>query len=168
MNDQLLIDKWVDQSETEHTGKLAVTAGQKLRVKLEYFYNGGQAAAKLAWSGAGLKKEPVPAGALSLPDGTGRGLKGEYFSGNHFAAPWKTRTDAQVNFAWGTTSPFPVKASDGAVALQVELPAGRWQAEWHDTKTGKSTGDIQLSGPGVSTLGAPAFTDDIALRIVKH
>ena len=168
VNDQLLIDKWVDQSETEHTGKLAVTAGQKLRVKLEYFYNGGQAAAKLAWSGAGLKKEAVPAGALSLPDGTGRGLEGEYFSGNHLSAPWKTRADAQVDFAWGTTSPFPTKASDGAVALQIELPAGRWRAEWLDTQTGKFTGDIQLSGPGVSTLGAPAFTDDIALRILKR
>jgi hypothetical protein len=168
VNDQLLIDKWVDQSEVEHTGKLAVTAGQKLRVKLEYFYNGGQGAAKLWWSASGLAKAPVPASALSLPDGSGGGLKGEYFSGNNFQAAWNTRTDSQVNFAWGTASPFPIKAGDGAVALQVELPAGNWQAEWLDTRTGKSSGDIRVSGPGVVTLGAPAFTDDIALRIVKR
>ena len=167
-NDQLLIDKWVDQSEIEHTGKLAVIKGQKLRVKLEYFYNGGQAAAKLAWSGPGLKKEAVPASALLLPDGSGRGMKGEYFSGNQFDAPWHSRTDAQLNFAWGTTSPFPAKAADGAVALQVELPAGHWQAEWLDTKTGKLANPVQLKGPGISTLSAPAFTDDIALRILKR
>jgi hypothetical protein len=34
VNDQLLVDKWVDQSEVEHIGKPAVIAGQKLRVKL--------------------------------------------------------------------------------------------------------------------------------------
>jgi hypothetical protein len=54
------------------------------------------------------------------------------------------------------------------VALQVELPTGKWQAEWIDTKTGKASADIRVAGPGVVTLGAPAFTDDIALRIVKR
>jgi hypothetical protein len=73
-----------------------------------------------------------------------------------------------VNFAWGTSSPFPAKVGDGAVALQVELPAGKWRAEWLDTKTGKSSEDIRVSGPGVVTLGAPAFTDDIALGIRRR
>lgn len=168
VNDQLLIDKWVDQSEVQHTGKLAVTAGQKLRVKLEYFYNGGQGAAKLWWSANGLAQASVPAGVLSLPDGSGPGLKGEYFRGNNFQAVWQTRPDAQVNFAWGTSTPFPAKAGDGSVALQVELPAGKWRAEWIDTKTGKSSADTRVNGPGVVTLGAPDFTDDIALRIVNR
>jgi len=168
VNDQLLIDKWVDQSEVEHTGKLAVTAGQKLRVKLEYFYNGGQGAAKLWWSANGLALAPVPAAVLSMPDSAGPGLKGEYFRGNNFQAVWQTRSDAQVNFAWGTTNPFPTKAGDGAVALQIDLPAGKWQAKWIDTKSGKASADIRVNGPGVVTLGAPAFTDDIALSIVKR
>jgi len=168
VNDQWLIDKWVDQSEVEHTGKLAVAAGQKLRVKLEYFYNGGQGAAKLWWSASGLSKAPVPAGALHLPDGSTLGLRAEYYRGNSFQTPWQTRTDTQVNFAWGTASPFPTPAGDGAVALQVELPSGKWRAEWLDTKTGKTVGDARVTGPGVVTLGAPAFADDIALRILKR
>jgi hypothetical protein len=34
VNDQLPVDKWVDQAEVEHIGTLAVIAGRKLRVKL--------------------------------------------------------------------------------------------------------------------------------------
>lgn len=168
VDDRLLIDKWVDQSEVGHTGRLAVASGQKLRLKLEYFYNGGQGAAKLWWSANGLAKAPVPARAFSLPDGSGGGLKGEYFSGADLQAALDTRTDAQVDFAWGTAGPFPNRANDGAVALQVELPVGRWRAEWLDTKTGRLSGDIRVSGPGVVTLGAPEFSDDIALRIVRR
>jgi len=66
------------------------------------------------------------------------------------------------------SSPFPTKSGDGAVGLQVELTAGKWQAEWIDTKSGKASADIRVSGPGVVTLGAPDFTDDIALSIVKR
>jgi hypothetical protein len=168
VNDQLLIDKWVDQSETEHTGRLAVTSGQKLPVKLEYFYNGGQGAAKLWWSANGIAKAPVPSDVLSLPDGSGRGLKGEYFSGNNLQSAWNTRIDAQVNFAWGALSPFPAWASDAAIALQVALPDGRWRAEWLDTKTGKVAARAERDGAGIHTLNAPEFADDIALRILKR
>lgn len=168
VNGSQLIDQWVDQSETEHTGKLTVTAGQKLQVKLEYFYNGGQGAAKLWWSANGLAKAPVPAGALHLPDDSGVGLRGEYFLSKDLKQPWQTRTDPQVDFAWGTTSPFSVPTPDGLVALQVALPKGRWRAEWVDTTTGNRVGPVLFPGPGVSTLGAPAFTDDIALRIVNR
>jgi hypothetical protein len=168
VKEQLLIDKWVDQSETEHSGTIPVTAGVKLPLRLEYFYNGGQGAAKLRWSANnGPAKAPVPAGALSLPDGSGLGLKGEYFRGNDLKTPWQSRTDTQVNFSWGTASPFPAQASDGVVALRLNLPAGRWRAEWVDTKSGKSTADVRATGPGEITLGAPGFVDDIALRLFK-
>lgn len=170
VNDQLLIDQWVEQYETEHTGRLAVTSGQKLRVKLEYFYNGdgGQGAAKLWWSAKGIVKAPVPAEVLSLPNGSGRGLQGEYFYGINFQSAGNARADAQVNFAWATQSPFPAGSTDAAIALQVELPEGRWRAEWLDTKTGKVAARVKLNGAGLHTLAVPAFTDDIALRIVKY
>src|SRR5262249_12430817 len=122
VNEKLLMDEWVDQSETEHTGRLTVTAGQKLPLKLEYFYNGGQGAAKLWWSADGLTKAHVPAAALSLPDGSGGGLRGEYFYGNDFQTFWNSRIDTQVNFAWGTQCPFPASTSNAVTALQIALP----------------------------------------------
>lgn len=99
---------------------------------------------------AGIVKGGVPAG------GTARALVDP---GKAYAI--YLRRSASV-------SPNPMSSVAGGVALQLELPAGRWRAEWFDTKTGKFSGRIHLRGPGSSTLGAPAFTDDIALRLVRR
>jgi hypothetical protein len=59
------------------------------------------------------------------------------------------------------------KQDTGDVTLQVTLPEGRWQAEWVDTRTGKSTRVSIDGGPAVA-LKAPAFDTDMALRLVKQ
>jgi autotransporter-associated beta strand protein len=52
-------------------------------------------------------------GTVSLIVGTaGTGLKGEYFDNTNFTNLKLTRTDAQVNFDWGTGSPDASIASD--------------------------------------------------------
>jgi len=166
--DQLIIDNWTDHGETENTGNIKLELGRRYPIKLEYFYNGGQGVAKLWWSGLWKKKEPVPANLLFLPEGGGQGLKGEYYQGNNFQRPWRTRTDAQVNFTFGTKPPFEGAQATGETALQLDLPTGRWKAEWVDTKTGRvaEKESFEHNG-GVRTLTAPAYTDDIALRIRK-
>jgi hypothetical protein len=59
------------------------------------------------------------------------------------------------------------KQDTGDVTLQVTLPEGRWQAEWVDARTGKSTRVSIDGGPAVA-LKAPAFDTDMALRLVKQ
>jgi hypothetical protein len=59
-------------------------------------------------------------------------------------------------------SPVPAK-------LQLNLPPGRYQAEWVSTKTGR----IEKAEPlahedGVARLQSPTFTTDIALRILRR
>ena len=56
---------------------------------------------------------PSASGTVSIIVGTaGTGLKGEYFDNMDFTN-WKlTRTDAQVNFDWGTASPNAALAAD--------------------------------------------------------
>jgi hypothetical protein len=54
------------------------------------------------------------------------------------------------------------------VALQVDLPAGRWRAAWVDTKNGQVVSRSDVTGGALATLEAPAFDTDIALRIVKR
>ncbi len=52
-------------------------------------------------------------GAVSIIVGTaGAGLKGEYFDNIDFTNLKVTRTDAQVNFDWGTGSPDPTIGAD--------------------------------------------------------
>jgi hypothetical protein len=166
VNDVLVIEDWTDHGEKEDAGRITLTAGERYAVRLEYFYNGGQGVSKLWWTPPGGRKEAVPASALHLPSG-GRGLRGEYFKGTDLSDPWMQRADAQVDFAWGVMPPLAADPR-GPTALQIELPDGVWRAEWIDTKTGEITGRTRVDGGGIRTFDAPAYDNDIALRLKRE
>jgi hypothetical protein len=50
VNNQLIIDKWIDQSATAYSATVALTAGQSVPVKMEYYEKTGSAVAKLEWT----------------------------------------------------------------------------------------------------------------------
>lgn len=52
-------------------------------------------------------------------------------------------------------------------ALEVALPPGRWRGEWVNTLTGQRTGPVDLEGGGIRVVKAPAYRDDIALRLER-
>jgi hypothetical protein len=53
--------------------------------------------------------------------------------------------------------------------LQLELPAGRYQAEWINTKTGETDKKESVTSTGsVMTLSSPAYAEDIAMRLVRE
>lgn len=166
INGRQIIDDWSEHGEQENTARIALEAGKKYDVKIEYFYNGGSAAMKLLWSSPSQAKAAVASSQLWLSDGRGHGLKGEYFTGQNFDRAWQTRNDPQVNFAWGNRSPFPVPRFEGEVALEIELPAGSYQAAWLDPKTGalEKGEDFRHAG-GARKLTAPKFSEDIALSV---
>lgn len=60
VNGQLLVDQWNDHAPTEHSGTVALVAGQKYNILIEYYENGGGALAKLNWSSASTAKTVVP------------------------------------------------------------------------------------------------------------
>jgi uncharacterized repeat protein (TIGR03806 family) len=60
VNNQLIIDQWIDQGPTEWSGTIALTAGQQYDLKLEYYENTGGAEAHLRWSSASTPKAIVP------------------------------------------------------------------------------------------------------------
>jgi hypothetical protein len=165
---KLIIDNWTDHSTREDRGEIALTAGHKVEMKMEYYQGGGGAVAKLLWASPSQKKEIVPENCLSLPDGTGKGLAGEYFERKDFKELVMTRTDATVNFDWSKRGPFDVESTERQVNLVLSLPAGRYSAEWVNTVTGKvdKAEDFRHSG-GDKTLPSPSFSDDIALRVIR-
>ena len=61
---KLIIDRWQNQSATEHAGTIALVGGQRYSLKLEYFENTGRATARLRWSGPGVLKEIIPSSHL--------------------------------------------------------------------------------------------------------
>jgi hypothetical protein len=64
VNGQKVIDNWTDHAPTEDTGQVALTAGQRHDIRLEYYERGGGAVAKLEWSSARQARQIVPQGRL--------------------------------------------------------------------------------------------------------
>ncbi|MDQ6630777.1 MAG: PA14 domain-containing protein [Verrucomicrobiota bacterium] len=60
VNGSLLIDKWIDQGPTEWSGTIPLSANQKYNIIMEYYENGGGAAAHLSWGSASEVKSIIP------------------------------------------------------------------------------------------------------------
>jgi hypothetical protein len=64
VNNQLIIDKWIDDWGVEYSGTISLTAGQRYDITLEYFENNGGADCRLGWSSASQVREIVPQSQL--------------------------------------------------------------------------------------------------------
>ena len=60
VNGQLIIDRWFDQGPTEWTGTIALTAGQRVSIQMDYYENGGGAVARLLWSSPSQTRQVIP------------------------------------------------------------------------------------------------------------
>ena len=59
-------------------------------------------------------------------------------------------------------------AGDGDTALELELPEGRYRAEWVDVLTGETVSSTTLDHEGGrARMPSPAYDTDIALRITR-
>jgi hypothetical protein len=67
INGVQLVDSWVDQGATEHSGKIDLVAGTTYSLIMEYYENTGGAVAELRWSSPSTPKQLIPQAALSLP-----------------------------------------------------------------------------------------------------
>ena len=64
VNGVQVINQWNDHAPTEHSGTIALTAGQRYAIRMEHYENGGGATARLLWSHASIPKAVVPATRL--------------------------------------------------------------------------------------------------------
>jgi len=63
-NEQLLIDNWTDHAPIENSGSIALTAGQSISIRLEYYEKAGGAQIHLQWSSTSTPKSVVPKSQL--------------------------------------------------------------------------------------------------------
>jgi regulation of enolase protein 1 (concanavalin A-like superfamily) len=137
VNDVLLIDNWTAHWPTENTGDIALEAGQKYDVKMEYFQGTGGSVAKLLWSSPSQDKQVIPQSQLystsnKMVVGTGDGLLGQYFNRADLGTPAVvTRVDPQVGFDWNTNAPDANVSRDNFAVRWV----GQVQAQYTDTYT---------------------------------
>ncbi|HTQ50880.1 MAG TPA: DUF1800 family protein [Candidatus Acidoferrales bacterium] len=64
VNDQLLIDAWVKQGLTTRTNAIALQAGTRYDLKLEYYQSGGTGQAHLFWYSPSQAQEIIPNSCL--------------------------------------------------------------------------------------------------------
>lgn len=164
VNNQQLINNWVNQSATEKSGAIQLTGGQRYPITMEYYDNSGGASAKLSWSGPGIAKQIVPQSVLSfsglppkLPSyGTGTGLTGNYFNNSNFSGTPLIRLDPRVNFDWGTYAPTPGYNADNFTVRW----SGFIQAVHSETYTlyAKSDDGIKVTVNGQTLIDALSAT----------
>jgi glucose/arabinose dehydrogenase len=64
VNGQALVNNWTNHATTENSGTIALTAGQRYDVRMDFFENTGYATARLLWSSPSIPKAVVPASRL--------------------------------------------------------------------------------------------------------
>jgi hypothetical protein len=127
INNQLIIDKWIDQPRTEWKGTITLNAGEHYPIRLEYYENRGNASISLLWSSASQPKQVVPEARLfpedsngeqPKPPPTGDGLQGQYYNDKNHTQLLLTRVDATINFDWERSSPH--------TSLPIDVFSVRW------------------------------------------
>jgi YVTN family beta-propeller protein len=105
LNGAQLVNNWTDHGTTNNNSPaVALLAGRRYDIVLEYYDRSGGAVAKLNWQMPGATAfTTVP--ATQLHASSTQGLLGQYFTNTTLSGtPALTRTEA-VNFDWGTGSP---------------------------------------------------------------
>jgi hypothetical protein len=153
VNGSLLVDKWVDQTDVKNSGTIALSAGVKYDIKLEYYDDTGNALANLRWSSPTTAYGIIPETQLYPPPQqvSTNGLTGTYYDNQTFTAPpTLTRVDKTVNFDWGGGSPDPTIGVDHFSVIWT----GSLQAAYSETYTFQTATDdgVSLSVNGVALI----------------
>ncbi|MFG1705711.1 PA14 domain-containing protein [Nonomuraea sp. M3C6] len=142
-----IIDHWVDDWDRELTGTpIALEAGRKYDIKVEYFEHFGGANLRLRWQSPSQPKEIVPVAAFTLPEG--------------FEPPGPSH--AEVNAAGDVAtltfgkslSPLPADAAD---KLAITVAGTKWPATSAVLKN-PETVELKLKYPVPAKAGSTIRT----------
>jgi hypothetical protein len=170
INGKLLIDDWKGHPVKQNDGLITLKSGEQYKLELEYFQLIAGAEVSLLWSSPSQPIEIIPQSQLSRPDGSGNGLKGEYYRDLNLSQLEMTRYDSEVNFDWSGNSPLRSvnNTSENSPSLILDLPAGLYRAEWFDTLTAKTLNREEFKhGGGSKTISLPDYSEGIALSIKR-
>jgi len=169
IDDEQIIDDWNNHGTTENIGRIELTRGEEVVIRLQYYEDGGGAECHLDWKPPGRARETLS--SVEQPrvpgfDGDG-GWLGEYYEGRNFERFVLERIDEEVSFTWNHSSPEPsMPADDFSVrwTANVRAPvAGSYQFmtasddgvrlrvdnrliidDWNDHGVKENVGTIQL------------------------
>lgn len=176
VNDQLLIDRWQNQSATTWTNAITLVAGVRYNLRMDYFTRGGSARARLSWYSASQGRQVIPSlrlypssdgyapGAVTSP-AYAIGFVGQPFSYTITGANSPLGYDATnlppgltVDTTNGLVSGVPSVAGRFAVGLISSNAVGLGYAtlDLEILDTGSAvTREVWLNVPGVSITNIP-------------
>jgi len=165
VNGTLLVDQWVDQSATEWSGMIALTAGTPASIVYEYYENGGGASAQLSWSSASQTKGSIPTSAMTVTSaagppsgGSGGGSAGGGGGGGGGGGCGATGLEGGLLYAWSALrrrrrrdpAEHPEMSLDGAASASSDR-ASSLVTNWtrsRDTMDGVAA-TIRVGSPGL-------------------
>lgn len=107
----------------------------------------------------------MPTSALKTPDGK-PGLATEYFADTSLSARVRSTVEPQIKLEAPGSDGGQLQFKVDEVQLVLDLPAGKYAAEWIDTRGATVLRQELLDhAGGPRTLLAPAFEDDVALAV---
>ncbi len=125
IDNQLVIDKWIDQGATTYTADRALTAGSH-NLRIEYYENAGGALMEFSFAQISVTPPPPPPPTPlpPPPPPPTTGFAASYWNAGTGSAPaiptttpTLSRTDAVIDFDWGGGSPDPIINIDHFVAV---------------------------------------------------
>jgi fibronectin type 3 domain-containing protein len=160
VNGQLIIDNWTDHAPTENRAAIALLAGQKYDIKMEFYENGGGATAQLLWSSPSTAQQAVPTSQLYVADSTAS------------ASFVKTDTTTQGNWAsaygadgYSVSQDANVKVPTYAQLSIIGQSDYTWASSTSDSRAlpkPENPGD-RIAGTWYTGGGASSFTIDVNL-----
>ena len=158
VNGSQLIDRWVDQGPTEHSGSISLTAGQAYDIILEYRENGGGEECQLRWSSASTTKEIIPSSAMFVDPSL---TLGEHTAGQESDNFDESGTAIVTELVAFSLTPADGTATVTSVDLAITGVTGIVDGDvsniqlWIDTNNDgdiDDPGDTLVDGAGVLTL----------------
>ncbi len=141
VNNNLVVDDWSWHADTiDEAPAMALTAGQLVDIRVEYFEDTQLATMRLEWMPPGATAwVAVPASQLFAPSANA-GLKGEYFNTVNLTGPVVLQRTEVPNFDLRPGSPAP--------AVNVENFSVRW------------TGTLTAASASAGTYAFQTYSDD--------
>lgn len=184
VDDQMLIDGWLNQVFTTYTGYIDVDGGS-VPIRVEYYDNQHHAMINVNWTRVPGSETAVVGTNWSPP---GSGWRGEYYNNILFAGPPNlVRTDPEINFDWALESPAPANIVDDRFAVRwtnsLNLAPGRYRFtttsddgvrlwindelridQWHSQTSLSHSTDLEVGGTSASTTAVKLeYYDEIGL-----
>ena len=115
VNNELIIDNWAE-GDTSDNGSIDLTGGQRYKIRIENYENGGGARCELSWSTPTITQETVPSQYLSveMPDPRNpEPADGAFIRETWLSMGWTPGDYAASHYIYIGENPDDVKAGTG-------------------------------------------------------